>query len=147
VKPIAPLDRWALAVYVMVRDRRGRILLLRRSQTVKNLPGYWEFPGGKPAAGECLNRTADLEVTEETGLYVTPTGIAGASECTVGGLRVAMLFFEAGTAKTEVTLSPEHDTFCWLPPGRAASVKLRPGFERFIEDYAKLRRGNRRPRL
>src|SRR5258708_765397 len=99
MKPIEPLDRWGLAVYVMVRDPRGRVLLLRRSQTVKHLPGYWEFPGGKPAPCEPFNRTADLKVTEETGLYVTPTGIAGASECAISDLFVALLFFEARTTK------------------------------------------------
>jgi 8-oxo-dGTP diphosphatase len=138
MKPIEPLDRWGLAVYVMVRDPRGRVLLLRRSQAVKHFRGYWEFPGGKPASGEPFNRTADLEVTDETGLYVTPTGIAGASECTVSGLRVALLFFQARTSKTKVTLSGEHDTYCWLPLPQVSSLKLRPGFERFVADYCKL---------
>ena len=138
MKPIEPRECWALAVYVMVRDRRGRVLFLRRSQSAKHFAGYWEFPGGKPAPGESFDRTADLEVTEETGLYVTPRSIAGATDCVLPGLRVALLFFEGRTSKSDVTLSGEHDTYCWLPLTQAGSLRLRPGFTRFISEYRKL---------
>lgn len=141
---MTPLDRWGLAVYVLIRDSRGRILLLRRSQVVRHFPGYWEFPGGKPAPGESFFRTADLEVSEETGLCVIPTGVAGASDETMPGLRVALLFFEGRTTQTKVTLSAEHDTYRWLPLAEVPLLKLRPGFKRFLAGYRKLRERRQR---
>ena len=68
--------RWALAVYAVVRDARGRILLLRRCRTRNHFPGFWELPGGKPVSGETFDVTAVREVVEESGLEVTLTGVA-----------------------------------------------------------------------
>ncbi len=135
---LARLRRWTVtwvAVYVLVRNRRGRVLLLRRSQTVKHFPGCWELPGGKPAPGENFAKTAELELSEETGLNLSLSGVAGAVETHVPGLRVAMLILEARTLTTEITLSREHDTFSWIPLSEVDSLKLRPGFDRFFADY------------
>jgi 8-oxo-dGTP diphosphatase len=128
-------DRWALAVYMVVRDARGRVLLLRRGQTVKHFAGCWELPGGKPAPGENFAKTAELEVDEETGLYVAPRGVAGAVEGTVPGLRVAMLVLEGVTTDSKVTLSSEHDSYRWVTLSQVRSMKLRPGFDSFFASY------------
>lgn len=123
-------------MYTLVRDARGRVLLLRRSQNRKHFCGYWELPGGKPASGETFDATAVREVFEESGLDVTPTGVAGAADGSVPGIRVAMLVLEARTRNTKVTLSDEHDDFRWLPLDQVCSRKLRPGFDQFFAGYA-----------
>jgi 8-oxo-dGTP pyrophosphatase MutT (NUDIX family) len=130
-------DRWALAAYVVVRDARGRVLMLRRGPGVKHFAGCWELPGGKPAEGENFAKTAELEVDEETGLYVPPTGIAGAVEGSVPGLRVAMLIMEGRATDTNVTLSDEHDDYRWVPLNKVSSLNLRPGFDVFFRSYSK----------
>lgn len=139
--PIEPRDRWALSVFVMVRDARRRVLMLRRSPSAKNFPGTWELPGGKPAPGESVDRTACLEVAEETGLCIKLSGVVGAAESALPGLRLVMLIFDAPAPSTEITLSAEHDRYAWLPLSRAASLHLRPGFDAFI---AKCLPGHRR---
>ena len=147
MKKINAADRWALAVYVLVRDWRGRVLMLRRAQTVTHFPGCWELPGGKPAPGEHFSETAELEVIEETGLCVTPSGVAGAVEGSIPGLRVAMLILDArvpSRSGCEVTLSKEHDTFCWVAPAEAAKLKLPPGFGEFVGNLKKLARPARK---
>ena len=136
-------ERWGLAVYTLIRDRRGRMLLLRRGQNVKHFPGCWELPGGKPAPGEGIAKTAELEVSEETGLDVTPCGVAGAADGSIPGLRVAMLILEGRATESQVTLSSEHDTHAWLPASQILSLKLRPGFDTFFARY--LGRQARRP--
>ncbi len=128
--------RWALAVYTVVRDARGRILLLRRTRTRNHFPGCWELPGGKQAPGETFANTALVEVFEESGLEVTLTGVAGAAEGSVPGVRVAMLILEGRTQSTKVILSDEHDEYQWLPLDKVRSLKLRPGFDRFFASYA-----------
>ncbi len=96
----------------------------------------WELPGGKPCPGERIDDTVLLEVFDESGLDVTLTGVAGAVEGSVPGVRVALLILEARTSTTQITLSKEHDAFQWLPPAEVVSLKLRPGFDRFFAAYA-----------
>ncbi|MBI5388314.1 MAG: NUDIX domain-containing protein [Verrucomicrobia bacterium] len=128
-------SRWGLAVYVAVRDAKGRVLLLRRSSTRSHFAGCWELPGGKPVQDESFDATALVEVFEETGLDVKLTGVAGAAEGSVPGLQVAMLILEGRTRATKVTLSNEHDDFRWLRLDEVGSLKLRPGFDRFFASY------------
>jgi 8-oxo-dGTP pyrophosphatase MutT (NUDIX family) len=54
-----------------IRDERGRILLLRRSD------GLWSVPGGGLEPGERLDQAVVREVREETGLEVEPTALIG----------------------------------------------------------------------
>jgi 8-oxo-dGTP pyrophosphatase MutT (NUDIX family) len=126
------LGRWVIAIYTLVRNRRGRVLLLRRSQSVSHFPGCWELPGGKPFPSESIAKTAELEVDQETGIYVPPTGVAGAAEGSIPGLRVAMLILEGRSNTSKVRLSGEHDAYCWIEPARVHSLRLRPGFDAFF---------------
>lgn len=129
-------SHWSHAVYALVRDRRGRVLMLRRSQNTQHFPGCWELPGGKPCAGERIDETVLLEVFDESGLDVTLTGVAGAVEGSVPGVRVALLILEARSSASAITLSAEHDAFQWLPLAEVPALKLRPGFDRFLTGYA-----------
>jgi 8-oxo-dGTP diphosphatase len=122
---------------MLVRDRRGRVLILRRTQAVEHFAGCWELPGGKPAEGENFAKTAELEVDEETGLYVPPTGVAGAVESNLPGLRVAMLIMEGRATSSKVTLTSEHDDYRWVPIDEVLSLKLRPGFDTFFRSYSR----------
>jgi 8-oxo-dGTP pyrophosphatase MutT (NUDIX family) len=127
--------RWAVAVYALVRNASGQVLLLRRHDKKNHFPGCWELPGGKPVRDEDIDTTALLEVIEESGLHVDLTGVAGAADGSVPGVRVAAIILEARTRQTKVTLSDEHDEFRWLPLEKVASLKLRPGFDQFFADY------------
>jgi len=128
---------WGLAVYVLVRDAKGQVLLLRRCQTRGHFAGCWELPGGKPAPEETFDSTALVEVFEETGLEATLSGVAGAVDGSIPGVRVAMLILEGRTRSTRVTLSDEHDDFAWLPLEEVCTLKLRPGFDRFFASYVR----------
>lgn len=127
---------WKLAVYAAIRNPSGHLLLLRRHPSKANFPGYWELPGGKPVRKESFDDTALVEVFEETGLDVRLTGVAGAVEGSVPGVRVALLIMEGDSNTSQITLSDEHDDFRWLPLDEAASLKLRPGFDLFLAEYA-----------
>lgn len=56
----------------VVRDDRGRILLVRRADS-----GNWSLPGGMQEIGESITQTAVREVREETGLEIEITGLVG----------------------------------------------------------------------
>lgn len=60
------------AASAIVTDRRGRILLHRRSDN-----GLWGLPGGGMELGESIVETIIREVKEETGLEVEPRSVVG----------------------------------------------------------------------
>jgi ADP-ribose pyrophosphatase YjhB (NUDIX family) len=141
MKPSAKPVHWAVAVYVLVRNSAGHVLLLRRSNSNRHFRGLWELPGGKPVCHEQIDTTALFEVGDESGLYVELTGVAGAVDGSVPGVRVAMLILEGRPRKSKITLSVEHDDFRWLPLAKVKSLKLRPGFAEFFAGYSpRLRR-------
>ena len=55
----------------VIRDRRGRILLARRTEG-RDLAGLWEFPGGKHEANETTEAALRRELLEELGIEAEP---------------------------------------------------------------------------
>lgn len=60
-----------VAACVLIADRDGKILLTRRSPSLRSFPSCWVLPGGSVDSGESLTRAASREVFEETGLRLT----------------------------------------------------------------------------
>lgn len=51
----------------VITDPRGRILLARRTEN-RDMPGLWEFPGGKREPGETSQQALARELHEELGI-------------------------------------------------------------------------------
>ncbi|NLH82309.1 MAG: NUDIX domain-containing protein [Phyllobacteriaceae bacterium] len=88
--------RSTLGVRAMVRDERGRVLLLRHTY----IPG-WYFPGGGVEANESAAEAAAREILEETGirLLALPRLVSLHLNTRVSG-RDHVAFFHAETAET-----------------------------------------------
>ena len=54
-------------VAAVLRDAAGRVLIAQRPPG-KHMAGYWEFPGGKIAAGESSEQALTRELAEELGV-------------------------------------------------------------------------------
>lgn len=61
------------AVAAVVRDERGRVLLVRKAED-----GRWSLPAGAVEPGESPQEAVARETREETGLVVRPRRLAGA---------------------------------------------------------------------
>ena len=71
---VAMADRLTtrVAVFVIVRNDKGEILLQQRAANAKYLVGYWDFPSGHGEHGESLQDSAIRELKEEVGLTGKP---------------------------------------------------------------------------
>lgn len=110
----------------MIETSSGAILFRKEKSTILYLllhysAGHWDFPKGKMEKGETKQQTAEREIKEETGI-TDLTFLPGFKEdiryfFRREGETVAktVYFFLAETKQSEVTISPEHVGFQWLP--------------------------------
>ena len=72
----------ATAILVRFTDQSAEVLLLKRNETLKHMPGLWVFPGGKvelddPGEGalEQARYGAARELQEEAGVSLSPAAL------------------------------------------------------------------------
>jgi 8-oxo-dGTP pyrophosphatase MutT (NUDIX family) len=102
---------------VVVVNDAHEVLLLRRSKTAPRRALQWDFPGGLVDDGEELAAAASRELTEEAALDIAPADLKliWANTDIVDDMSVTWLMFIAKAPHSDITLSYEHDKFCWLP--------------------------------
>lgn len=60
-----------VAVCMAVFDKDERLLITRRSKTLRHFPGCWVLPGGHLDPQEQLEACGLRELREETGINIT----------------------------------------------------------------------------
>lgn len=133
---------YKLAVKAVLLDGQGRCLLLRRSRNNRTSAGSWEWPGGKVEPGEDFASAVVREVHEETALEIELTGVAGAAQCEMAEINVALLCMEAKVTAGEVMLSDEHDEYAWVSLAEFACFPLAEQIKNFMMDYAKCKQSS-----
>jgi ADP-ribose pyrophosphatase YjhB (NUDIX family) len=116
-------------VEAVIRDSRGRILLLRRSENNRIFVGKWQLPGGKAELGEALEGAIKREILEETSCKclnlklekVLP--IFGKFNGAPGNF---LLFVFSCKLKGKVLMSSEHSEFKYLKKGEINQKHLAP---------------------
>ncbi len=126
----------ALSAKVVVRDKSGRCLLLKRSLSSKGNPGKWDLPGGKVDPGESFDQGLLREVTEETGLTISIQRVVGVAESESPTRKVVYLIFEGRQESGQVQLSSEHDEYVWVNRRELSKMELADQFRAFAQAYS-----------
>jgi 8-oxo-dGTP diphosphatase len=82
----------AVEVVAAVIERDGKLLITRRRQGT-HLSGLWEFPGGKPEAGEALEDALRREIREELDAVVSVAERIETVDWQFPDKRVSIVFF------------------------------------------------------
>ncbi len=100
---------------MLLTNKKGEFLLLKRSEKYAGVGGMWDIPGGRITPGTTLIKNLAREIKEETGLTLgKEVTLLGAQDILrVPGRHVVRLTYEA-RAKGEVALSDEHVAFKWV---------------------------------
>ena len=128
---------FSLAVRAIVRDKQGRVLLLRRSPSNKTNRGVWEFPGGKTEPGENFTDALVREVKEECGLDVVPTRAVGAVQTEHPRVRVVHLIMDTHLTGGTARLSKEHNLYRWFDSEDMLRQPMLPEFREFLRSHGR----------
>jgi len=113
---------------VVLHDKDGKVLFLKRSKYIKKFGGEWDLPGGHTHEGESLTDGLKREVFEETGLKIK--NIKKIKK--VGNKH----YYSAKLPKGKIKLSDEHTGFELRD---AIKVKNPNKFEKIAKEFMKRR--------
>jgi 8-oxo-dGTP diphosphatase len=119
----------------LLRDPAGRVLVSRRADGV-HLPGLWEFPGGKRAAGETAQEGLARELREELGITVLSSTEILVIRHDYPGRPVELRVFRVDAWRGDV-LAREGQPLRWVEPGELGGLDF-PAASRPIVNAARL---------
>jgi 8-oxo-dGTP pyrophosphatase MutT (NUDIX family) len=109
------LGRHSVSVSGVVRDHRGRVLLVKRADN-----GQWEIPGGVMGLDEEIHQALIREVEEETGLDVQPDQLTGVYKNI--RLGIVALVFACRPTGGHLRTSDESTEVAWVEPADLAQL-------------------------
>ena len=108
------------ASVVIIINKDGKVLALKRSEDSITFPGYWSFPGGGADPGEDPFDCAARECWAETQLRIVPQSLEFLYCHNVNGK--AIKFFWTNSFKGKVKLDHENVAYRWMHPSQLSSL-------------------------
>ena len=114
----------------ILKDKSGRILLLKRSASNKSNKGKWQLPEGKMEFGESVQETLEREISEETNLKVAKPKLLTVTTTImkVDTIRyhVVRIVFNVNW-KGKIALSKDHSGHQWFKKEELAELNMISG--------------------
>lgn len=132
------MNQTGVSQKVLIFNKKGELLTIRRTKTAPTRPLCWDFPGGDVDFGENAITGIHREIKEETGLEVknlTPFDVE--SHINKKGDFWITIAYKAVTLSDKVVLSYEHDKIQWLSPQKFLKLKSAPKLKRFVKNFPK----------
>lgn len=116
------MGKIVVIVSVVIRDKKGRVFLLRRSARNKTFRGCWQLPEGKMEFGEQAEETLERELREELGLRVAGFKFmftfSTAVKINKESYHLLRIVFLADCKGVPVLKEDQHDAYKWVSSGR-----------------------------
>lgn len=124
------------AVRIVIQNKQGEILILKRNQNDSDYPSLWDVPGGGVDDNEELKQAAEREAEEECGLklkieenyfndfYHSEKGIY-------------IYGFKADLISGEILLSNEHTEFKWIAKDEWKKFEYIPSVTATLKEFFK----------
>lgn len=119
---------------ILLINKMGQILVLRRGMTHPNFPGHLDFPGGEVDAGEEPPKAVTREVEEETGLVISSNEIHLLFDKNNNGTRHLLYSINMSDPSPSVELSWEHDAHSWISQNELCGKELLSNFDAYYCD-------------
>ena len=120
---------------VIIFNKEGKVLTVRRTETAPSNPNKWDFPGGDLGFGEDALRGITREVKEEVGIEIKnlkPFDVE--SHINEMGNFWVTIAYTAEAVSDKVILSYEHDEFKWLTTNEFLKLESPDRLKRFVKN-------------
>lgn len=126
-----------VVVSAILRNKEGKILMLKRSIFNKANKNRWQLPEGKLEFGETLNQALAREVKEETNLTIINPKLVNifTHPMKIRNIHyhIIRIIFEAEW-HDRIVLSQDHATYQWSDPKKAIKLPLIAGTREIIRE-------------
>lgn len=123
-----------VGVKVLLKNKEGKYLLMRRSDKEKSGIGKWDIPGGRVEADTSLMENLAREVMEETGLVMTEAPVLVDVQDMQWPDRHVVRIVYSSSAEGTPRLSHEHTEYRWM---NAAEISELADFDRYLSELLK----------
>jgi 8-oxo-dGTP diphosphatase len=122
-----------LVVRGIIKNKEGKLLILKRSIHSRSNPGCWELPGGKVEPGEDFDDAMIREILEETQLKANLKRAVGIAQQDLPYSRSVHIIMDLDVESYDVKISDEHEEHLWVDLDDLKSLKLSEWFSEFLE--------------
>jgi 8-oxo-dGTP diphosphatase len=122
-----------VAVGAVVRDRAGRLLVIRRGQPPAE--GRWTLPGGRVEGSERITDAVAREVAEETGLTVRVGDLVGVHEIIGDDHHVVILDHTAEVVAGDAHAASDAAAVAWMGRGELLAAGPTEGLLDFLDRH------------
>ena len=126
-----------IKVVAAIITKHNKILIGRRA-SFESLPGWWEFPGGKPEKGESNDEAIRRELMEELGVKTRVGELITNYNHKFLGNVYDLWFYKTKIIKGRIKLNA-HDKLAWIDPNNYSKFKLLPGDIPVLEEILRKR--------